>query len=176
VNGIIIFLKVRFIMPKIVKIIFYLLLISLAACGSQEASGTEPQIIKVVDDEFSPNILRVEPGTTVIWESGGSNNHNVIASDGSWQAISSDYFEYGIITKGDQFEHTFTEPGIYEYYCPFHGTNDKGMVGTVIVGDVEYSVEITENNDTLSNNVLKVVKIKNLIKFRMLLIRQVRVI
>ena len=157
-NGIIIFLKVRFNMPKIVKIIFYLLLVSLAACGSQEATGTEPQIIRVVDDEFSPNILRVEPGTTVIWESGGSNNHNVIASDGSWQAISSDYFEYGIITKGDQFEHTFTEPGIYEYYCPFHGTNDKGMVGTVIVGDVEYSVEITENNDTLSNNVLKVGK------------------
>ena len=157
-NGIIIFLKVRFIMPKIFKIIFYLLLVSLAACGSQEAAGTEPQIIRVVDDEFSPKILRVEPGTTVIWESGGSNNHNVIANDGSWQAISSDYFEYGIITKGDQYEHTFTEPGIYEYYCPFHGTNDKGMVGTVIVGDVEYSVEVTEKNNKLSNNVLKVGK------------------
>ena len=39
--------------------------------------------IPVVDDEFSPKILRVEPGTTVIWESGGANNHNVIASDGS---------------------------------------------------------------------------------------------
>ena len=78
----------------------------IAACGSQEATSLDPQIVKVVDDEFSPKVIRVEPGTTVIWESGGANNHNVIASDGSWQAISSDYFEYGIITKGDQYEHT----------------------------------------------------------------------
>jgi plastocyanin len=75
----------------------------LFACGSEEAANVDPQIVKVVDDEFSPRVLRVEPGTTVIWESGGANNHNVIASDGSWQAISSDYFEYGIITKGDQY-------------------------------------------------------------------------
>ena len=145
-------------MEKIRYISIFLLMLFIAACGSQEATSLDPQIVKVVDDEFSPKVIRVEPGTTVIWESGGANNHNVIASDGSWQAISSDYFEYGIITKGDQYEHTFTEPGIYEYYCPFHGTNDKGMVGTVIVGDVEYSVEVTENNIKLSNNVLKVGK------------------
>lgn len=145
-------------MRKMLKAVFYVLLISLAACGSQEATSSEPAVIRVVDDEFSPKIIRVEPGTTVIWESGGANNHNVIASDGSWQAISSDYFEYGIITKGDQYEHTFTEPGIYEYYCPFHGTNDKGMVGLVIVGDVEYSVEEAETKTELSKNVLTVGK------------------
>ncbi|MDA3013043.1 MAG: plastocyanin/azurin family copper-binding protein [Actinomycetota bacterium] len=143
-------------MRKMLKAVFYVLLISLAACGSQEATSSEPAVIRVVDDEFSPKIIRVEPGTTVIWESGGANNHNVIASDGSWQAISSDYFEYGIITKGDQYEHTFTDPGIYEYYCPFHGTNDKGMVGLVIVGDVEYSVEEAETKTELSKNVLTV--------------------
>ena len=65
----------------------------LFACGSESAVSLDPQIVKVVDDEFSPKILKVDPGTTVIWESGGANNHNVIASDGSWQAISSDYFE-----------------------------------------------------------------------------------
>ena len=51
----------------------------LFACGSEEAANLDPQIVKVVDDEFSPRVLRVEPGTTVIWESGGANNHNVIA-------------------------------------------------------------------------------------------------
>ena len=74
----------------------------LFACGGEESANLDPQVIRVVDDEFSPKVLRVETGTTVIWESGGANDHNVIASDGSWQAISSDYFEYGIITKGDQ--------------------------------------------------------------------------
>ena len=144
---------------KIRKILFFACLsLIISACGSGEASGPEAQIVKIVDDEFSPKILRVPVGSTVIWESGGANDHNVIASDGSWQAVSSDYFEYGIITKGDQFEHTFTEAGVYEYYCPFHGTNNKGMVGIIIVGDVDYVPAPEEVNITLSTDVLEVGK------------------
>jgi len=130
--------------------------ILLLACGAGDASSEEPLVIRIVDDEFSPKVINVPVGSTVIWESGGSNNHNVIASDGSWQAISSDYFEYGIITKGDQYEYTFEEPGVYEYYCPYHGTNNKGMVGTVIVGDVEYSAPVEKVVVELSSNVLEV--------------------
>ena len=144
---------------RIGKILFFACLsLIISACGSGEASGPEAQIVKIVDDEFSPKILRVPVGSTVIWESGGANDHNVIASDGSWQAVSSDYFEYGIITKGDQFEHTFTEAGVYEYYCPFHGTNNKGMVGIIIVGDVDYVPAPEEVNITLSTDVLEVGK------------------
>ena len=144
---------------KIGKILFFACLsLIISACGSGEASGPEAQIVKIVDDEFSPKILRVPVGSTVIWEAGGANDHNVIASDGSWQAVSSDYFEYGIITKGDQFEHTFTEAGVYEYYCPFHGTNNKGMVGIIIVGDVDYVPAPEEVNITLSTDVLEVGK------------------
>ena len=144
---------------KIGKILFFACLsLIISACSSGEASGPEAQIVKIVDDEFSPKILRVPVGSTVIWESGGANDHNVIASDGSWQAVSSDYFEYGIITKGDQFEHTFTEAGVYEYYCPFHGTNNKGMVGIIIVGDVDYVPAPEEVNITLSTDVLEVGK------------------
>ena len=141
------------------KILFFACLsLIVSACGSGEASAPEAQIVRVVDDEFSPKILRVPVGSTVIWESGGANDHNVIASDGSWQAVSSDYFEYGIITKGDQFEHTFNEAGVYEYYCPFHGTNNKGMVGIIIVGDVDYVPPPEEVNTALSTEVLEVGK------------------
>ncbi|MEC7892622.1 MAG: right-handed parallel beta-helix repeat-containing protein [Actinomycetota bacterium] len=141
------------------KILFFACLsLIVSACGSGDASGPEAQIVRVVDDEFSPKILRVPVGSTVIWESGGANDHNVIASDGSWQAVSSDYFEYGIITKGDQFEHTFNEAGVYEYYCPFHGTNNKGMVGIIIVGDVDYVPPPEEVNTALSTDVLEVGK------------------
>src|SRR5210317_2637765 len=145
-------------MHKILRILFLSFFMMLFACGGEESANLDPQVIRVVDDEFSPKVIRVEPGTTVIWESGGANDHNVIASDGSWQAISSDYFEYGIITKGDQYEYTFDEPGVYEYYCPYHGTNNKGMVGTVIVGDVEYSAPVEKVTVSLSDNVLKVGK------------------
>lgn len=141
------------------KILFFACLsLIISACGSGEASAPEAQIVRVVDDEFSPKLLRVPVGSTVIWESGGANDHNVIASDGSWQAVSSDYFEYGIITKGDQFEHTFNEAGVYEYYCPFHGTNNKGMVGIIIVGDVDYVPPPEEVNTALSTEVLEVGK------------------
>ena len=141
------------------KILFFACLsLIVSACGSGEASAPEAQIVRVVDDEFSPKLLRVPVGSTVIWESGGANDHNVIASDGSWQAVSSDYFEYGIITKGDQFEHTFNEAGVYEYYCPFHGTNNKGMVGIIIVGDVDYVPPPEEVNTALSTDVLEVGK------------------
>jgi len=144
---------------QVLKILFFACLsLIFSACGSGEASGPEAQIVKIVDDEFSPKILRIPVGSTVIWESGGANDHNVIASDGSWQAVSSDYFEYGIITKGDQFEHTFTEAGVYEYYCPFHGTNNKGMVGIIIVGDVDYVPPPEEVTVTLSTDVLEVGK------------------
>ena len=149
-------------MGKLLKLVLLSSSLLLFACSSESAASLDPQIVRVVDDEFSPKVLRVEPGTTVIWESGGANNHNVIASDGSWQAISSDYFDYGIITKGDQYEHTFNEPGIYEYYCPYHGTNNKGMVGTIIVGDAEYTVEPEKIIVELSKNVLEVGETKNL--------------
>ena len=145
-------------MNNILRILFLSFLMMLFACGGEESANLDPQVIRVVDDEFSPKVIRVEPGTTVIWESGGANDHNVIASDGSWQAISSDYFEYGIITKGDQYEHTFNEPGVYDYYCPYHGTNNKGMVGIIIVGDVDYVPPPEEVNITLSTDVLEVGK------------------
>ena len=143
-------------MKKVFSIIIFSVII--AACGGEEATSQQSLIIRVVDDEFSPKVINVPVGSTVVWESGGSNNHNVIASDGSWQAISSDYFEYGIITKGDQYEYTFDEPGVYEYYCPYHGTNNKGMVGTVIVGDVEYSAPVEKVTVELSRDVLIVSK------------------
>ena len=81
--------------------LFLLLFLSVLAvfCGSQEASQDDIYVVRVVDDEYSPKILNIPVGGTVLWQSDGANDHNVIAYDGSWQAVSSDYFEYGIITK-----------------------------------------------------------------------------
>ena len=66
-------------MGKLYKILLLSSFLLLFACSSEEAAVLNPQIVRVVDDEFSPKVIRVEPGTTVIWESGGANDHNVIA-------------------------------------------------------------------------------------------------
>ena len=79
-------------MHNFLRILFFSFLMLIIACGGEESASLDQQVVRVVDDEFSPKVIRVEPGTTVIWESGGANDHNVIASEGSWQAISSDYF------------------------------------------------------------------------------------
>jgi hypothetical protein len=35
---------------------------------------------------------------------------------------------------------TFDEPGVYTYFCSFHGTKDgDGMFATIVVGDVDYN-------------------------------------
>tara|TARA_B100001123_G_scaffold144814_1_gene168149 strand:- start:11377 stop:13332 length:1956 start_codon:yes stop_codon:yes gene_type:complete len=140
--------------------LFLLLFLSVLAvfCGSQEASQDDIYVVRVVDDEYSPKILNIPVGGTVLWQSDGANDHNVIAYDGSWQAVSSDYFEYGIITKGDQYEYTFNQAGVYEYYCPFHGTNQKGMVGMIVVGDVSIPEVVSDTTDpnNLSKEVLVV--------------------
>jgi len=56
-------------MSKFLRVLSLSILLFLFACGSEEAGSLDPQIVKVVDDEFSPRVLYVEPGTTVIWES-----------------------------------------------------------------------------------------------------------
>jgi hypothetical protein len=45
-------------------------------------------------------------------------------------------FDSGTLTEeGATFEHTFEEPGVYDYYCTPH--ESTGMIGSVIVGEPE---------------------------------------
>ncbi|GAB7091243.1 hypothetical protein JCM18237_15140 [Halorubrum luteum] len=75
--------------------------------------------------EFAPADITVDVGTTVVWEwTGQGGAHDVVAEDGE--------FESELVTEaGHTFEHTFDEPGTYEYVCTPHQTS--GMVGTVEV-------------------------------------------
>lgn len=78
---------------------------------------------------FGPAAIRVDPGTTVTWEwTGEGGNHNVVASDGTFESELTD-------EAGFTFDYTFEDPGVYRYYCSPHKA--VGMRGAVIVGDVE---------------------------------------
>lgn len=61
---------------------------------------------------YSPSVLRIEPGTTVIWENMGAVVHPVNTLSAP------EPFTSGHFTT--TYEHTFTTPGIYHYYCPIH--------------------------------------------------------
>jgi len=82
------------------------------------------------DNEFSPEVLRVEPGATVTWRNVGRNPHTVTADDRTWNS--------GPISPGETFRRAFPRPGTYRYFCVPHGARaGRGMAGVILVGDVQ---------------------------------------
>ena len=74
---------------------------------------------------FAPAHVRVDAGTTVVWEwTGYGGGHNVYAVDGSFESEL-------VIEEGHTFEREFETPGTYEYVCTPHQT--RGMRGSVEV-------------------------------------------
>ena len=91
--------------------------------------GTSVSIVPgasdLTTDAFSPNPIQVSVGTTVIWTNNDAEPHTVNAGE---YATPSRLFDSYIPPAGT-FQHTFTEPGEYPYFCILH----PNMVGTVEV-------------------------------------------
>ena len=83
--------------------------------------------VSAIDNVFTPEIVRVEPGQTVEWTMDGRSPHTVQADDGSWDS--------GNLEPGAEFTHAFGESGVYPFFCRYHGKPGAGMAGTVVVGD-----------------------------------------
>nr|WP_321112662.1 halocyanin domain-containing protein [Halorussus salinisoli] len=78
---------------------------------------------------FGPAAVRVDPGTTVVWEwTGEGGSHNVAAEDGSFESEM-------VGEQGHTFEQTFEENGVVKYACTPH--KPMGMKGALVVGDAE---------------------------------------
>ncbi|MFB6084098.1 MAG: halocyanin domain-containing protein [Halorientalis sp.] len=75
---------------------------------------------------FTPPAVRVDPGTTIVWEWQGGR-HNVVGENRD--------FSSGEPTSevGTTFEQTFQETGVVKYLCEPHAPI---MHGVVVVGDV----------------------------------------
>jgi len=80
---------------------------------------------------FAPAVVRVDPGTTVVWEwTGEGGQHNVVARDGA--------FESDLVGEaGHAFEWAASE-GVFPYACTPH--ESLGMRGAVVVGDATVSL------------------------------------
>jgi plastocyanin len=114
-------------------------LAAVAACSGAERSAAPASTVMVnmIDNAFSPRVARIPVGASVIWANFGRNPHNAVASDNAWSTEKS--FGSLVMMSGAKAEVSFDRPGVYPYYCTFHGTPDgKGMTGVVVVGDVPY--------------------------------------
>ncbi len=74
-------------------------------------------------DRFEPSQISVPAGTTVTWAD-VSGTHTSTSYDGLWDTGRR-------LQVGETYSYTFTQPGVYRYYCVPH--EERGMIGTVIV-------------------------------------------
>lgn len=76
-------------------------------------------MIEIKDFSFVPNSLVAHPGDTVTWINSDQAVHNILA----------EAFHSPDLNQGDEFKHTFNEPGTFVYNCGIHPT----MLGKIIV-------------------------------------------
>lgn len=99
--------------------------------GVTDETGADEVTVEVGADgnggafAFAPAAVRVDSGTTVVWEwTGEGGQHNVVDQDGA--------FESELVSEeGHAFEHTFEESGTYKYACNPH--KSMGMKGAIVV-------------------------------------------
>ena len=85
------------------------------------ASGTVT--IQMGDHFYSPALVTVAVGTTVLWKNVGQSPHDVSSYDGS--------FSTPLLSFGGTYSYTFRKPGHYPYLCTPHAGD--GMLGEIDV-------------------------------------------
>ena len=92
---------------------------------AQSPAAPEKVSVKISNFQFEPKELTVTAGTIVEWTDQGGR-HTVAADDGS--------FKSDTLTAGGQFNHKFDTPGVFPYYCTFHGDrHGTDMAGVIAV-------------------------------------------
>ncbi len=104
----------------------------------------------MLDNSFAPRVLEVAPGEAVRFVNAGRVEHNAIAADGAFNTLEA---AGGNQQPGASWTVTIDEPGVYDYFCSLHATqNDagdwEGMVGTLIVGDVADAADVAAAEST----------------------------
>ena len=116
-------------------VIFFFLssFIFFTSCDSGPDQSAAFTGVRVIDNSYSPPVVRINPGGKVRFNNWGNNPHNVIAVDESWGSLAE-------IPKGDYLDINYENEGLYKYLCSFHASPDGkwGMVGSVVVGDINY--------------------------------------
>jgi plastocyanin len=89
--------------------------------------------VSIVDRVFDPGGITVTAGDTVVWTvTSALPEGHTVTSGRFGDADAGKVFDSGVglTENGQTFEHTFTEPGNYGYFCQIHGAF---MSGTVLV-------------------------------------------
>ncbi len=87
-------------------------------------AGTSVPGCETADECFVPPSITITAGHTVVWTNGDAAAHTV--TSGNLDSFG-EIFDSGLLSGAQTFEHTFGEPGNYDYFCIVH----PWMVGTI---------------------------------------------
>ncbi|MBC8162265.1 MAG: cupredoxin domain-containing protein [Roseiflexaceae bacterium] len=99
---------------------------AIAAEGQPIAQAPNEQVVPMANFVFTPVELVIPVGTTVVWANQDSAPHNAVADDGI-------VFRSELLQTGQEFRFTFSEEGLFPYYCELHGSPGVDMAGTIRV-------------------------------------------
>jgi plastocyanin len=92
-----------------------------AATSDNRMAAGESVTVRIDGMRFDPRNITVKPGTTVTWVHGSQMPHTISGNAGGLSS--------GTLYNGQQFSHTFSAPGSYNYFCGLH----PSMTGNVVV-------------------------------------------
>lgn len=121
-------------------------LATLSTVGCLNGQSSSSQTVTMPNSHtFDPKSVTIEPGETVTWTNESDIEHTVTAyedeipdraayfASGGFESerAARNRVKEGLIAPGENYEHTFDQPGTYGYLCIPH--ESSGMVGTVRV-------------------------------------------
>jgi lysozyme len=82
--------------------------------------------VDMLDFAFNPKTITIPVGTTVQFVNLGRNQHSATSDTG--------VFDSGLLSPGQEYDFTFTQPGVYPYHCILYGSvGGVGMSGVITV-------------------------------------------
>ncbi len=94
--------------------------------GSTPTARAVDQPISIAGFSFSPAVRTISVGDSVTWTNSDPLAHTVTSDTGIWNS--------GPLNQSGSFQRTFTQPGIFGYFCSIHST----MHGAILVGTQTY--------------------------------------
>lgn len=110
-------------------IILTTLIVLLLTSSCEFNNNNDPadsNLIQIRDNSFDPPVLSVAAGRVVAWRHEGSSPHTV--TSGSPTENPGARFDSGTLRNGQGFTFTFSEPGMYPYFCKIHGAMMSGTI------------------------------------------------
>lgn len=106
-----------------------LLVAGVAVAG---AGVVQDKTVQITDKGFVPDRVEITVGQKVVFQNATQKDHTVTSkqpAEGLVQDKDKEGFDSGAIKPGTSWEHAFSKPGTFSYYCK----EDKSMTGTVVV-------------------------------------------